>query len=126
MLVSKMPTHRQLVTSDEARPRKTQHTQPCADCPWGRASLPGWLGGADVQTWLQVAHSDTHVPCHTVGNQQCAGIAIYRRNVAKRVDPPLLRLEKDVEKVFATPMEFQKHHGPNTNRASEDKRHEDV
>ena len=56
------------------------------------------------------AHSDGIVECHTLTGAQCAGIAIYRRNVVKRVEPPNMRLEADHEKVFSTPMEFRDHH----------------
>lgn len=103
---------RKLISSDEAKPSACQHTEPCSDCPWRRDALPGWLGGATVTDWLRTAHTDSMVPCHTVGNQQCAGIAIYRRNVAKSVMPPLLRLEADREAVFAFPTEFSVHHDP--------------
>ena len=106
-----MTKRRQLVSSDQAKPRSTQHTAPCADCPWTRTALPGWLGGCSGHEWLQRAHSETHVPCHTVGNQQCAGLAIYRANVAYLPrSPALLRLPKDVARVFASPTEFAKHH----------------
>lgn len=101
---------RKLISSDEARPRKTQHTKPCSDCPWRKDALPGWLGGTSIDDWLQIAHGNYHVPCHTTGNQQCAGLAIYRSNVCKRVEPPLLKLEKDLETVFETPMQFEEHH----------------
>lgn len=105
-----MNARRKLITSDEAKPRKAQHTAPCSDCPWARDALNGWLGGASIDDWLRTAHSDTFVPCHTVGNQQCAGLAIYRRNVCKRVEPPLLALPADTARVFSTPMEFRAHH----------------
>lgn len=101
---------RQLISSDEARPAKCQHTKPCSDCPWARRALNGWLGGASVDDWLRTAHSDTHVECHTLTGVQCAGLAIYRRNVCKSVMPPLLKLEADREHAFATPMEFRAHH----------------
>lgn len=101
---------RQLISSDEAVQSEVQHTNPCSDCPWTRKSLPGWLGGVPAEDWIRVAHSDTHVECHTINNQQCAGLAIYRRNVCKVVAPPLLTLPKDKEKCFSTPMEFTAHH----------------
>lgn len=75
-----------------------------------RAALSGWLGGATPEEYVRLAHSDCVVNCHAIENQQCAGMAIYRANVVKRCDPPNLRLPKDTEKVFATPMEFVAHH----------------
>ncbi|WP_266032422.1 hypothetical protein [Brucella intermedia] len=101
---------RQLISSDEAVEGKVQHKKPCSDCPWARTALNGWLGGATPEEWLRTAHSDTYVDCHTIKNQQCAGLAIYRRNVCKRVEPPLLTLEADKETCFATPTEFKEHH----------------
>lgn len=101
---------RQLISSDEAVQGKVQHSKACSDCPWARTALNGWLGGASIDEWLKRAHTDTYVPCHVIDNQQCAGLAIYRRNACKHVDPPLLRLERDTETVFAGPMEFREHH----------------
>ena len=101
---------RQLISSDQAVLATRQHTTPCSDCPWSRDSLSGWLGGASVDDWLHTAHADCKVDCHTLRGAQCAGMAIYRRNMCKRVDPPILRLERDTAVVFATPMEFRAHH----------------
>lgn len=106
-----MPKKRkQLLTSEDAKPRKAQHKKPCSDCPWARTALPGWLGSMTPQEWLAVAHGDVLVDCHTVGNQQCAGLAIYRSNVCKQVQPPIITLPVDREAVFATPMQFMEHH----------------
>lgn len=101
---------RRLIDRDSAVQAKCQHVAPCSDCPWARASLPGWLGGASPEDWLFTAHHDHYVECHALTGVQCAGIAIYRRNVVKRVEPPLLQLEKNTELVFSTPMEFKAHH----------------
>lgn len=103
---------RQLVSSDEAVTATRQHTQPCGDCPWARASLPGWLGPATAQEWLAAAHADGRIDCHTLIGAQCAGSAIYRRNVCKLDrDPAVLRLEADRARVFRSPAEFLAHHG---------------
>jgi hypothetical protein len=108
--VSDSLPRRQLLSSAEAVPAKVQHTQPCSDCPWARTALKGWLGGISIDEWIATAHSDEVVDCHCLTGAQCAGIAIYRRNVCKRADPPNLRLEVDREKVFAWPTEFKEHH----------------
>lgn len=110
----------QLIASGETAPAKVQITQACSDCPMARRALPGWLGGATPDQYLKLAHSDALVPCHVYGNVQCAGMAIYRRNVCKRIAPPGLVLERDPVKVFATPMEFLAHHrgGMNFNQAT--------
>lgn len=87
---------KRLVTIDEAVPATRQHTRPCSDCPWARASLNGWLGGATIEEWLADAHR---------------GVVIYRRNVCKKlIDKSILVLPTDKVAVFATPMEFAEHH----------------
>lgn len=101
---------KRLISSYDAAEGKAQHTQPCSDCPMARSSLPGWLGGATPEEYARLAHSDVVVDCHAIRGMQCAGMAIYRKNVCKRRDPPQLQLPGDTEKVFATPMEFLAHH----------------
>ena len=103
---------RQCLTSDDAVFASRPLTRPCSDCPWSRSSLASWLGALSAPEWLKVAHSDAKVACHTTLNQQCAGAAIYRANVAKiSRDPTVLRLDADRAAVFATPAEFTDHHG---------------
>lgn len=104
------PMKAQLVSIDEAIEAKGQHTKPCADCPWGRTALRGWLGGSTTGEWLATAHGDGRIECHTCNGAQCAGAAIYRTNVCKRVDPPNLALPVDRVRVFGSPFEFAEHH----------------
>lgn len=101
---------RKLISSDESVTSDCQHKKACSDCPWSRQSLNGWLGGATAEEWIKAAHSDQVVNCHVISNQQCAGLAIYRRNVAKLPMPPNLILDKDKESVFSNPIEFKAHH----------------
>ena len=102
---------RYLITSDEAVETRGQTKRPCSDCPWARASLPAWLGTATKEEWIQIAHGEYKVECHTRKDNQCAGLAIYRANVAKSVrDPSVLVLPPDEKAVFSTPMEFLDHH----------------
>lgn len=98
------------ISADEAKQATCQHTTPCSDCPWRRDALNGWLGSMSPEEWIRVAHSDSTVECHTSLGAQCAGIAVYRRNVAKMAYPPNLRLEADKVKVFGLPNEFLTHH----------------
>jgi len=108
---NKHPLARRLVADDTAVPTREQHRKPCADCPWARASLPGWLGSHTTEEWLQFAHSETYINCHCTTNQACAGAAIYRANVIKTLkDPTALTLPVDKVTVFASPMEFWNHH----------------
>lgn len=88
-----------------------QHTEPCKDCPWRRTAAPGWLGSISADEWVQIAHGECHVECHTIAGSQCAGIAIYRANVVKKPrDPQIQVLPKDKQNVFATPTEFLEYH----------------
>lgn len=109
-----MAKRKQLLTTEDAVPAKKQHETPCTDCPWGRHSLPGWLGGESADNWLKEAHGDHPIPCHVLTGAQCAGAAVYRANVLKRPrNPETLTLPPDKDKVFATPAEFKTHHeGP--------------
>jgi len=102
---------RQLVSSDQAQPAVGQHKKPCADCPWARASLRGWLGSGSIQEWIADAHGEARIECHTLTGAQCAGAAIYRANVCKSPrNKRLLVLPPDRALVFATPAEFSEHH----------------
>lgn len=65
--------------------------------------------------WLGIAHCDERIDCHTrkgLDDQafQCAGAAVFRANVVKWVADPLLRLERDKERVFGSNAEFASHH----------------
>jgi hypothetical protein len=101
----------QLLTYLDAKPRKKQHRKPCSDCPFARTALRGWLGSMTAEEWLAGAHGEALIDCHTVSNQQCAGSAIYRANMAKscrRKD--VLVLPPNKELAFAHPQEFLNHH----------------
>lgn len=102
---------KRLISSDEAVYANGQHERPCSDCPFSRASLPGWLGGGTVEDWVAAAHGEEQLDCHVLQGAQCAGAAIYRRNLGKLPrDPNALRLPADRDAVFASPREFTEHH----------------
>jgi len=107
----------QLISSDQAVVGKVQHKKPCSDCPWKRDSLAGWLGTSSPEEWISIAHSETMVECLTLLTKQCAGLAIYRRNMCKSPrNPAILVLDSDREIVFSHPTEFMNHHnGRKTN-----------
>ena len=88
-----------------------QHTEPCADCPFARTALPGWLGGQSVGEWLAMAHGEGPLYCHTKTVKRkvamCAGGAIFRANVCKSA---VFRLPQNNEKVFAMDNAFASHH----------------
>ena len=102
---------RRLISSEEAIPARGQHKRPCSDCPWARKALNGWLGDLTAEEWVRAAHGEATVECHALTGVQCAGIAIYRRNVGKVPrDPDQLRLPADRLLVFSNPVEFLTHH----------------
>lgn len=109
-LRSKMLTH------EDGAPATTQHKSPCSDCPFRRDSVPGWLADMTPGEYLALAHSDEKVECHVLQTQQCAGLAIYRRNVAKKPrDPEVLILPANQRDVFGNPVEFIAHHQRGSN-----------
>lgn len=60
---------------------------------------------------MKTAHGEVTVECHTEAPKLCAGIAIYRTNVAKKLrNASVPILSGDKSKVFATPAEFIQHH----------------
>lgn len=101
---------KQCVTSDEAEQATEQHKKPCGDCPWRRKALNGWLGNMSAQEWVEAAHSDAIIECHTLLGAQCAGAAVYRRNTFKLAYPPNLKLEANHETVFSNRQQFLEHH----------------
>lgn len=102
---------RKLVADDGRKPTKVQHRKPCADCPWARKSIPGWLGNNSAQRWCEMAHGEESIDCHCTTNQQCAGAAIFRANIFKSVrDPRALVLPPDKGTVFSWDNEFLDHH----------------
>jgi hypothetical protein len=101
---------RRLVSGDEAEKMQTQHKKPCADCPFARTALPGWLGSMTVPEWLIAIHYDASIDCHCTTNMQCAGAAIFRANVCKIPHSTQLKLEPDRQLVFARDQEFIDHH----------------
>ena len=110
----KRQKRKQLLTSADAIEEKKQHISPCSDCPWARKSLPGWLGPHTTWEWLNIAHGDGRMECHTrtiMGEPaQCAGASIFRANICKLTRGPNLRLPADKVKVFAWDDEFATHH----------------
>jgi hypothetical protein len=104
----------------KALPEMTKAT--CDECPWRRNSAPGWLGPLSAEDWVRLAHSDEPIACHktivaddeweTGHVYQCAGAAVYRKNVCKLPPPGVALAEApDRENVFSNPMEFREHHG---------------
>lgn len=104
---------KQVVSSDDEDVVESdeQHTKPCADCPWARKAVNGWLGSLTSEQWLREAFGEARIDCHTIIGPQCAGAAIFRANICKKPrDRSLLLLPPDNKLVFSNPMEFTEHH----------------
>jgi hypothetical protein len=111
----------------EPGPYRTPVAKPCSDCPFRRKSMPGWLGAGSPESFIQCINTDDILPCHqtidyedrnwkekwaaqTTGNV-CAGALIMMANMCKHPrDPAFPSMPRDRETVFATPLEFVRHH----------------
>jgi len=102
--------------------------EPCNDCPWRRAAIPGWLGPYLPSDWIKIAHSEAPIACHKTivvtdplemtGKwdhpklRQCRGAAIFRANVSKQPKNPTIETgPPDTESCFGSNEEFLEHHG---------------
>lgn len=125
-----------------------EQTRPCSQCPFRRKSLPGWLGAASPEGFIDSALSDELMPCHKTVDyespdwqeemmgedssvQHCAGTRIMYRNLQKRSRNWIfLTLEHaacvaSVEpsaEVFATREEFLSHHKSSPPSGGSDRR----
>ena len=100
--------------------------KPCNECPWRRDSAPGHLGPNSAEEWVEMAHGEVAIACHktivvepgeTTGDwahpkmRQCAGVAIFRRNVFKEPrNEQIVTLPRDTETIFGWNDEFIAHH----------------
>ena len=102
-----------LVATHEAQPTKSQHRAPCADCPFARCAIPGWLGGHEPEMWEGRLMGDGDIECHCTTNQQCAGAAVMRANMCKvPKSATALTLPSNKKLCFSNPEEFHQHHAP--------------
>lgn len=109
---AKHPLKRRFVSDEQAVKTASQHRKPCADCPFARTSLAGWLGAHTREEWVAMIHGEAWINCHCTTNQQCAGAAIFRANVIKCCrSPEHLSLPADTRLVFSNNAEFMTHHG---------------
>lgn len=104
---------------------------PCAECPWLRRSMAGYLGlDEPVNFYRQSVTNECLMPCHMEIDYDdpewletqypdvslCAGNLIYFRNNFKRPRRPELEAAVETVKpskhVFSWPEEFMAHHAP--------------
>lgn len=101
--------------------------KPCSDCPFRRASMPGWLGAGSPESFLDCLQRDEPLPCHQTinyddprwleewtaqqGGSMCGGALIFSANKLQR---PRTRgfptLSPDRVAVFSDSLEFVRHH----------------
>lgn len=97
----------------------TSVKEPCAECPWRREALAGWLGPQTAREWIEMVHGEAPIMCHRTcnpeasydGTRQCRGAAIFRANVCKSPRREDVAVgPEDKEQVFASSQEFLNHH----------------
>lgn len=101
--------------------------KPCSDCPFRRASMPGWLGAGSPESFLDCLQRDEPLPCHQTidyddprwlekwnaqqGGSMCGGALIF---LANKLQHPRTRgfptLPSDRVTVFSDSLEFVRHH----------------
>ena len=108
---------------------KLVHTTPCKECPFRRASAPGWLGASTPEGFLSSTLAEFHMPCHMAIDYEdpdweeeqlpdaplCAGSLIFLKNTCKVPRDPLLvaargQVDADRVNVFGFGPEFLEHH----------------
>lgn len=99
----------------------TPTAKPCAECPWRREAVRGYLGPHTAEEWVEIAHSDSPIACHmTIKHndqdwaelRQCGGSTIFRANICKTPRHPNVAVadETDTEQIFSWDGEFIDHH----------------
>lgn len=99
----------------------------CNDCPFRKKAMPGWLGASSPEGFMDCINRDEPLPCHQTidyedpawktkwvaqqNGSMCAGALIMTANMAKLpADKNFPRLPVDRETVFASPLDFVRHH----------------
>jgi hypothetical protein len=90
-----------------------QHTKPCGQCPWRRASAPGWLGASTTLEFLFQAEHEPKMPCHATIDYEDE----HWQDTADAETAAFVRtVEPDRENVFGMHFEFVSHHGGDESR----------
>ncbi len=98
---------------------------PCPECPFRKASPPGWLGPWNVEELISVAHGEGGLACHMDVNkkgegmdvaeyQPCVGAIMHANKTCKNyVNPRLAALQQQLKGVDVSNIlgfEFREHH----------------
>lgn len=110
------------------KPYRPVPDEPCRQCPFRRASLPGWLGAQTPEGFIAAVMAEAPLPCHSTINYRradwaerwaarrigklCRGALTFAANACKTPRPTSLLpvVPADPEGVFTTPAEFVAHH----------------
>lgn len=101
--------------------------KPCSDCPFRRKAIAGWLGGGSPESFIDCINHDELLPCHQTidyadrawkekwvaqsTGSVCAGALVMTANMLKSPrDPAFPTMPRDKNAVFATALEFVRHH----------------
>lgn len=104
-------------------------SKPCNDCPFRRASTPGWLGRGSPESFLDCMQRGEPLPCHQTidydndpdwasdwsvqrgDGKMCAGALVFMANKMQRPrDRSFPTMPPDEDAVFSNSIEFVRHH----------------
>lgn len=118
-----------------AKFRPEKRKSPCAECPFRRSSIKGYLGADDPEHFLGLTTRDADMPCHMDIDYSdpdwretqepdaplCVGGLQFQNNTHKLARPADMAEAQRVvgtnDNVFATPEEFLIHHMVDTRHA---------
>lgn len=61
------------------------HRRPCAECPWRKTSLQGYLGGNDAYTYADAISCNEAPDCHLNDGAFCVGALTTANNCATQL-----------------------------------------
>lgn len=126
-LIHRRIVHNEITFNEDGTeevPQRYWCNSPCADCPFRKDSLEGWLGESRAK---EIIESDTFV-CHktthkeNVELKQCAGYLILKMKMGELNGTQFFRVAKalgykmtlkNIDKIFDSKEQFIKHHSVN-------------
>lgn len=97
--------------------------KPCRECPFRKTSLPGWLGRATPEGFIDTVMADHRMPCHLEVDYEdpewkaqaavapeCAGAADFFANICKVSRDRKRTPGKRNAEVFDSPRAFVEYH----------------
>lgn len=94
-----------------------RHRRPCAECPWRRVSLQGFLGGNDAYVYADSVAMNLAPPCHLNDAAFCVGALTTANNMCLQlsrtpgaVEAQLSIPQRRSSDFFAHVSEFYEYH----------------